>query len=77
MSEPRCLPAGVQDGDSDVEDEEQDQETLRRQIILRPVAQHAPGSADGERKHEAQQVEQAPRTFERDDDNAGIEQGVI
>ena len=73
----RRLARAVGDGDADIEQHEQDQEQLRRQVVLGCVAQQAPGGGDDEGEAKTQHIQHAPGTFQGDGEDARIEQRVI
>ncbi len=68
---------GVEHRDRDVEQEEHDEERLRRREILGPVPRHAPERPHEEGERESQQIEHAPGLEPRDAENAGVQQCVV
>lgn len=71
------LALGIEHGNRDVEDEEEDQEELRRQVVVRHIARHAPARTDQEGERKAEQIEQPPGALERNRQDASVEQRVV
>ena len=69
--------AQIEQWNRQVKQEIQQQERLGTGEQFRPVLQHAPGGADAERRHEAQQVQHPPRALPRDSENGQVEHGVV
>ena len=77
MLEARRLARAVGNRDADIEQHEQDQEQLRRQVVLGRVAQQAPGGGDDKGEAKAQHIQHAPGAFQGDGEDARVEQRVI
>jgi hypothetical protein len=66
-----------QNRNCEIEGEEEGQERLRAREVLGPVEVQAPQSSDGEREREAHQVQDTPCLEPGDDQDAGVQHGVV